>query len=237
MTYKIDLENFEGPFDLLLFLIKKEEMDIYDIPIARITDQYLEYIESVKIVDLNNAGEFLLMSATLMYIKSRMLLPIEKVSIDEELNTDPRDELIQRLLEYKKYKEAAHLLKHKEIEQDNYYQCKISLSNENATQNTDFEASLFDLVRAFNQIYTKINSQEKFYEINRIIYKVEDKIEFIQELLNQNNDINFTTIFDNCSSKLEIVVTFLAILELIKRKEIAAWQSKLFGEIWITKKG
>ncbi|MBI4652144.1 segregation/condensation protein A [Candidatus Desantisbacteria bacterium] len=233
-AYRIDLENFEGPFDLLLYLIKKEEMNIYDIPIARITEQYMTYIDTIKILDLNNAGEFLVMAATLMHIKSKMLLPLEKVSIDEEFGTDPRDELVARLLEYKKYKEIASKLKNKEIEQSNLYQCKISQNKNENNEETLFEATLFDLVTAFNQIY-KAGTQEKVYEINRIIYRVEEKIDFLLEILIQNNDINLKKLFENCKHKLEIVVTFLALLELIKRKEVIAWQSKLFAEIWISK--
>lgn len=233
-SYRIDLENFEGPFDLLLYLIKKEEMNIYDIPIADITEQYMTYIDTIKILDLNNAGEFLVMAATLMHIKSKMLLPLEKVSMDEEFGSDPRDELVARLLEYKKYKEIASKLKNKEIEKSNLYQCKISQDKNTNNDETLFEATLFDLVTAFNQIY-KAGTQEKVYEINRIIYRVEEKIDFLLEMLIQNNDINLKKLFENCKQKLEIVVTFLALLELIKRKEVIAWQSKLFAEIWISK--
>ncbi len=233
--YKIELENFEGPFDLLLYLIKKEEMDIYDIPIARITDQYLEYINTEKTLDLNNAGEFLIMAATLMYIKSKMLLPIEKVSINEELSTDPRDELVSRLLEYKKYKEIAVKLKNREKEQSNLFPCKIVQTQEESEKKEEisFEATLFDLLTAFNNIY-KDGLKEKVYEINRIVYRIEEKIDFILEKIKEKKDINLNVLFENCIHKIEIVVTFLALLELIKRKEIVAWQLKLFGEIWIS---
>ncbi|MBI5417598.1 segregation/condensation protein A [Candidatus Poribacteria bacterium] len=236
-NYQIELANFEGPYDLLLYLIKKEEMDIYDIPIARISDQFMEYLDTEKILDLNNAGEFLLMTATLMHIKSKMLLPIEKVSLDDEISSDPRSELVTRLLEYKKYKEIANKLKNKETEQDSLFHCKVTpvVNNELDGQAEPlFEANLFDLITAFNQIYKAI-AQEKFYEIKKIIYRVEDKIEFIREILDQKKDINFQILFADCNHKLEIVVTFLALLELIKRKELLAWQSKLFGEIWVSK--
>jgi len=121
MTYKVKLEVFEGPLDLLLYLIKKEEIDIYDIPIAKITDQYLEYLELMKLLDLNIAGEFLVMAATLIHIKSRMLLPPDQLEGEEKEEEDPRAELVRRLLEYKKFKEAATELSHMEKQQKNYF--------------------------------------------------------------------------------------------------------------------
>ena len=164
--YKVKLEVFEGPLDLLLYLIKKDEVNIYDIPIARITDEYLEYIELMKMLDINIASEFIVMAATLMQIKSRMLLPVEERVPEEEEEVDPREELVRQLLEYKKFKEAAVQLEELELKRAEVFTRapeEDSFDNENGDE-PFFEASLFDLIAAFSEALKGV-SKEEFQEI------------------------------------------------------------------------
>ena len=230
MSYKVKLEIFEGPLDLLLFLIKKEEIDICDIPIARITEQYLEYMELMKLLDLSIAGEFLVMAATLMHIKSRMLLPPEELEELEEEEEDPRAELVRRLLEYKKFKEAAKQLEERELGQRNVF-TRISAA-EDEEKGTFFEASLFDLISAFSKVIEGI-PKEAFQEIIKDEVTVEEKVHQLLHMLMAEPTVYFTRIFENARSKIEIIATFLAILELIRLKEIIVLQRSLFGEIEI----
>ncbi|MBI4974342.1 MAG: segregation/condensation protein A [Candidatus Omnitrophica bacterium] len=234
MTYKVKLEVFEGPLDLLLYLIKKEEIDIYDIPIAKITDQYLEYLEFMKLLDLNIAGEFLVMAATLMHIKSRMLLPPDQAAPEEE-EKDPRAELVKRLLEYKKFKEAAAELSHMESKQKHFF-ARISLDKDKVPVTSDdfFEASLFDLITAFTKVLKDI-PKDIFHEVIKDEYTVSEKIHDILHLLVEKTAINFGDLFKVAKSKMEIITTFLAVLELIRLKEIVARQASPFSEIEITR--
>ncbi|MFH0839121.1 MAG: segregation/condensation protein A [Candidatus Omnitrophota bacterium] len=233
MTYKVKLDIFEGPLDLLLYLIKKEEIDIYDIPIAKITDQYLEYLELMQLLDLNIAGEFLVMAATLMHIKSRMLLPPEELTPEEQEELDPRAELVKRLLEYKKFKEAAGDLAKRELTERNVYTRQFSEETEKA-KDAYFEASLFDLISAFSSVLSKL-PKEIFYEIIKDEFTVEQKIHEIFHRLLAEKVLYFTQLFNNAKSKLEIVAIFLAVLELIRLKEILIRQEVIFGEIQILK--
>lgn len=232
MTYKVKLEVFEGPLDLLLYLIKKEEIDIYDIPIAKITDQYLEYLEFMKLLDLGIAGEFLVMAATLMHIKSRMLLPPEQVEGEEE-EKDPRAELVRRLLEYKKFKEAAVELSQMESRQKHFFS-KIGLDKDKTPLAADefFEASLFDLITAFTKILKDI-PRDVFHEVIKDEYTVSEKIHDILHLLVEKAVINFGDLFKLAKNKMEVITTFLAVLELIRLKEIVAIQTSPFAEIEI----
>ncbi len=228
---KIKLEVFEGPLDLLLYLIKKEEIDIYDIPIANITQQYLEYLEFMKLLDLNIAGEFILMAATLMHIKSKMLLPPDPNEVNQEEETDPRLELVQKLLEYKKFKEAAGQLFNLEARQ------KDVLSRGPVYDIPDdpkpcFEASLFDLITAFNKILKDI-PKDVFYEVIKDEFTVEGKMHDIFHLLVSRPVVFFSDLFSTAKNKFEVVTIFLAILELIRLKEIVAVQDKPFTEIKI----
>jgi segregation and condensation protein A len=234
MQYKVKLEIFEGPLDLLLYLIKKEELDIYDIPIAKITDQYLEYLEMMKLLDLDIAGEFIVMAATLMQIKSKMLLPPEEVSQEAEAEEeDPRAELVKRLLEYKKFKEAADELAKKEARANALYtrknEEKIFLEAEDSPF---FEASIFDLLTAFSKILKEV-PKETFYKLIKDEFTVTEKIHDIFHMLVNKPKIYFSELFIRARSKLEIVVTFLAILELIRLKEVLIAQKRPFGEIEI----
>jgi segregation and condensation protein A len=232
--YKIRLEVFEGPLDLLLYLIKKEEVDIYDIPIERITTQYLDYLEIMRILDLNIAGEFLVMAATLMMIKSRMLLPAEeRPALEEEDEEDPRWDLVRQLVEYKKFKDAAQFLQQREIERLDVFSREgetVALGPEPEIALQD--ASLFDLISAFNQALKRIEKEE-LREIFSERFTVGEKIDALLGLLRESETLSLMQVFSGMRSRGEIVVTFLAVLELIRLRQIAARQDRQFGEIVI----
>jgi segregation and condensation protein A len=237
MTYKVKLEIFEGPLDLLLYLIKKEEIDIYDIPIAKITDQYLEYLELMQLLDLTIAGEFLVMAATLMHIKSKMLLPPDETLAQEEEERDPRAELVRRLLEYKKFKEAAVELAEKEAQQKHFFS-RVGLGTD-IDQLPDrkegfFEASLFDLITAFTKVLKDI-PKDVFHEVVKDEFTVSEKIHDILHMLVNKKEVNFTDLFKIAKNRAETITILLAMLELIKMREISAIQREPFGEIVIVK--
>ena len=236
MTYKVKLEVFEGPLDLLLYLIKKEEIDIYDIPIAKITDQYLEYLELMKLLDLNIAGEFLVMAATLIHIKSKMLLPPDQLEGQEQEEEDPRAELVKRLIEYKKFKEAASQLSQMESSQKHFFaRVGTSFKAEGiAPKDEFFEASLFDLITAFTKVLKDI-PKEVFHEVVRDEFTVSEKIHDILHLLVEKKKLFFTELFKAAKSKFEIITIFLALLELIKIKEVVVIQMAPFSEIEIVR--
>ena len=233
MSYKLRLELFEGPLDLLLYLIKKEEINIYDIPIAKITKQYLEYLEMLKMLDLDNVGDFLVMAATLMQIKSRMLLPPDPNTKEEE-EEDPRDELVRRLLEYKRFKEIAEDLRTKETMRQDLFARTVDVERtkelKEDAKEVYFEVSLFDLITAFTKVLKNV-PKEVFYEVIKDEHTVEEKIHDILHLLLEKPKIMLMDLFGRARSKVEIVVTFLAILELIRLREIIVAQTRVFGEI------
>jgi segregation and condensation protein A len=234
-NYKVKLEVFEGPLDLLLYLIKKEEVDIYDIPIERITNQYMQYLSLMQLLNLEVAGEFLVMAATLMYIKSRMLLPADQQVIDGEADEgeDPRWELIRQLVEYKKFKEAALQLGHREEEQANLFtrQAPDSGLKTDVKEAPLAEVSIFDLISAFNEVLKKANAREDFREIYEEKFTVSDKIEEILYTLREQSSIRFLALFTESATRTEVVVTFLALLELIRLKRLRVQQTEAFGEI------
>ncbi len=237
MNYKIKLEVFEGPLDLLLYLIKKDEVNIYDIPIAQITDQYLEYLDMMKLLDLDVVGDFLVMAATLMQIKSKMLLPPDpSEQVQEE--EDPRDELVRRLLEYKKFKEAADDLRNKEMVRQDFFrrtpdEAKIKEMKEEATE-VYFEANLFDLISAFANALKNV-PKDVFYEVIKEEFTVEQKIHDILHLFLHRPKIFLAELFSKTRSKDEIIVTFMAVLELIRLREVVAMQKGIFSEIEIVR--
>lgn len=233
MTYKVKLEVFEGPLDLLLYLIKKEELNIYDIPITKITDQYLEYLELMKLLDLDIAGEFLVMAATLMHIKSRMLLPPDQLE-QEEIEEDPRAELVRRLLEYKKFKEVASQLAAMESQQKHLFPRVGSLQPEEITIPKDmlFEANLFDLITAFTKVLKDI-PKDVFHEVIKDEFTVSQKMHDILHMMVAKQSIFFLDLFKAAKNKREMITTFLAILELIRLKTILVKQSVTFGDIEI----
>ncbi|MEE9316461.1 MAG: segregation/condensation protein A [bacterium] len=229
MDYKVRLEVFEGPLDLLLHLIKKNELDIFNIPIAEITADYLNYIKFFKKLNLNFAGEFLVMASTLIHIKSRTLLPSMETTEEEE-SEDPRAELAARLMEYEKFKEAASILKEREvIQRDIYGRLPLIPQDEDYT----IEATLFDLMDAFQKVVFRVEKEVR--EIIQEDIKVEDRIQEILNLLENKRFINFETIFSGQRTKRLLIVTFLALLELIRLKMVFARQTRLFGDIRIYK--
>jgi len=234
MSYKIKLELFEGPLDLLLYLVKKDHLNIYDIPIKEVTEQYLRYIELMRLLDLNIAGEFLVMAATLMQIKSKMLLPPEENPEAEQEQQDPRAELVRRLLEYERFKEIAEELRQRETGQKEVFKRPKSINPEEIPQAKDgetyFEASLFDLITAFSRAMEEV-PKELFYEVIKDEFTVEGKIHYILHLLLVHSSVTITQLFSEAKNKIEIVVIFLAILELVRMKELIARQKGLFGDI------
>ena len=232
MSYKVRLELFEGPLDLLLYLVKKDHLNIYDIPIAKVTEQYLQYLELMQLLDLNIAGEFLVMAATLLQIKSKMLLPAEEVKPEEE--EDPRAELVQRLLEYERFKEIAETLRQRETSQQEIFKRPKVASEIEAPQEAGgyFEASIFDLISAFSKALEEI-PKNVFYEVIKDEFTIEEKVHRILHLLLVEDSVRISALFGQAKHKIEIIVTFLAILELIRMKEVVARQKDIFGEIEI----
>jgi segregation and condensation protein A len=236
--YKVKLEVFEGPLDLLLYLIKKEEVDVYDIPIERITNQYMEYLTLMQMLNLEVAGEFLVMAATLMYIKSRMLLPVDQQVTDSESEDgeDPRWELIRQLVEYKKFKDAAAQLAQREEEQANIFPRRPPEIGIEMDKDVPLaEVSIFDLINAFNEVLKKASDRDDFHEIIEERFTVSDKIEEILYTLRDQAQIVFSELFVRAGSRVEIVVLFLALLELIRLKRLKVRQEEAFGEILVIK--
>ncbi len=233
MSYKIKLEVFEGPLDLLLYLVRKDHLNIYDIPVSTVTEQYLAYLNLMQLLDLNIAGEFLVMAATLMQIKSKMLLPPEETPQVEE-QEDPRAELVKRLLEYEKFKEIAEDLRQKEQGQQEIFKRPKAVDREQPSKEREvyFEASIFDLISAFSKALEDIPKQA-FYEVIKDEFSIEGKTHQILHLLLEKQSIGLSELFGLAKNKMEIIVTFLAVLELIRLKEIAARQKELFSEIEI----
>ncbi|MFC1570868.1 segregation and condensation protein A [Candidatus Omnitrophota bacterium] len=235
MSYKVKLQIFEGPLDLLLFLIKRDKVDVYDIPIADVTKQYLEYMELMQLLDLEIAGEFLVMAATLMHIKSKMLLPPEETEEEEQEQEDPRDELVRRLLEYKKYKEAADKLhsmynSHKGVFVREGEGERSRVVSDDGSEY--FEASLFDLITAFRKVLKNV-PKEAFHKVVKNEFTVSDKIHQIYHVLAKQSKVLFTALFEEVRNKDEIIATFLAILELMKMREVFVVQKSYFDEIEI----
>ncbi|HEX8296083.1 MAG TPA: segregation/condensation protein A [Chthoniobacteraceae bacterium] len=230
--YKVKLEVFEGPLDLLLYLIKKDEVDIYDISIERITQQYLEFMDAFKVLDLDVAGEFVVMAANLIYLKSRALLPAHVQPPEEEADEDdPRWDLIRQLVEYKKFKDAAAQLSVREVEQSNLFP-RMAESLDTAPERPLGDVSVFDLINAFNKVLKRIGDKsENLREIFEENYTVSDKIDLIMKMTSSGVALKFSELFANVASRTEIVVTFLALLELIRLKQLAAVQEEVFGEI------
>ena len=233
MGYKLKLEIFEGPLDLLLYLIKKDDIDIHDIPISQITEQYMQYISMMKMLDLDVVGDFLVMAATLMQIKSRMLLPPDPDEQPEE-ELDPRDELARRLLEYRKFKEIAEALKEKETLRQDFFGRNIDSEAlqqlKEESREIYYEASLFDLISALSEALKKA-PEEIIHEIITEEFTVEKKLHDILHLLLKESPIRLHDLFERARTKIEIIVTFLAVLELIRLKELVAVQKGVFGEI------
>jgi len=235
MNYTVKLDIFEGPLDLLLYLIRKNEVDIYDIPIALITEQYLEYLDLMTVLNLDIAGDFLVMAATLAKIKSKMLLPPSVDSEEGEEEDDPRAELMEHLLEYQQYKEVADRLKNRELlEKDIFTRIQIEEHIPELDKNSAvIEASLFDLVDALKKVIERKDLPGNLMEVAVEKISVREKICEILSTVKKNQQIIFQSLFDGLSTKYEIVVAFLALLELIRLRAIKVFQVHPHGEIRI----
>jgi segregation and condensation protein A len=233
--YKVKFEVFEGPLDLLLYLVRKEEVDICEIDLARLATQFLEYVELMREFDLEIAGEFLVMAATLMYIKSRELLPLEQQvqPEGEEEDEDPRWELIRQLVEYKKFKDAAAQLQAFELRQENIFPRLPPKLEVDADEIPKPDVSIFDLLNAVNNVLKRVTQREDLRDIFEDKWTVSEKIELIARLITQRTRVRFSELFEGVTSRTEVVVTFLALLELIRLKQITAAQAEAFGEIEI----
>jgi segregation and condensation protein A len=241
--YNVKIDAFEGPLDLLLHLINRLEIDIYDIPVAQITEQYLIYIKTMSELKLDIASEFLVMAATLLAIKSKMLLPKHEEELDDldseiSYEEDPRDELVERLIEYRKFKEAAYDLKSLEEERGLMYTKPPSdlsdFAKEKQPEKTELNVTLYDMLAAFQKLLRRKKLQRPMTtKIARQEISIEARMtEIMNELRYINGRKNFNDLF-NIAAKEHIVVTFLAVLELIKRKEIDVEQHENFGDIFV----
>ena len=227
----IKIPVFEGPFDLLLHLIRENKLDIYDIPISVITSQYLEYIEIMKELNLEIAGDFLVMAATLIQIKSRMLLPPDEEAAAEE-QEDPRLDLVQRLLDYQRYKEAASDLRTKEEEWMRvFHKEPLAEEGEEEGELYLFDLSLFDLLDAFKKILDK--APPDIVSITRETLTVKDKMSMVMEILEGKGAVRFEDLFRDGISRVQLIITFVSLLELIRLGLARVYQEKEFGNIWV----
>jgi segregation and condensation protein A len=225
-TYKAELEGIKAPLGVILYLIKRDNLDIYDIPIAKITKDYLEYLDVMEQLRIDLAGEFFVLAATLMRIKVQLLLR------RDEDTEDPREELVRNLLEYKKMVEAARSFKEMEDERLRVFKRPVPQVEKEFRTEPVFELSLFEIMKAFREIMSEFGSQD-VREIEPEEFTVDEKIEAVRTYLANQRQIAFRDLFSQSSSRIEVVVTFMALLELIKRSEIKCRQSDAHGDIWI----
>ena len=233
--FRIQFKVFEGPMDLLLFLVKKQEVDICEVNLTGLATQFIEYVELMKQLDLDQAGEFIVMASTMMYIKSRELLPVsEQVGDDDDGDDgDPRWDLIRRLVEFKRFKDASDDLQRLEIEREKVYTRRPgSIPIDPLPMGNRLEASILDLVGAVNELLQRVDGREAAKgEIVEDRWSISEKIVAIRERLGRVNQLKFSGLFDGVRSRGEVVATFLALLELIRLKQLMATQDDLFGEI------
>ena len=227
-NYKVKLENvFEGPMDLLIHLIKKTEVDIYDIPVALITEQYLAYMEWIKLLDIDNVGDFLVMASTLAHIKSRMLLPHHGIGEDEE---DPRMELVRPLAEYLRIKSAAEILANRDLLGDTIFTRKVKAKEFVEDDQEMIQVGLFELIDAFQRVLQRV-SKDHTVEIPSDEISVKDRMNEIVDIIEEKGSVVFTELFDMADEKRYIIVTFLGLLELMKLNLIRVAQSAQSGII------
>ena len=231
-AYQVELTGFQGPMDLLLHLIEKEQVDIYDIPIARITDQFIKHIEVMQTISLEKAGEFIAMAATLLVIKMRMLMP-SHAGLDEEDEEDPRAELVRRLLEYKRFKEAAEALHRHEEERRRYHlrQTRFPFAGEEKPE-PELKIGMFDLLAALAGIFDRMQATHE-HRIVREPYTVDEKMSLIEARIGDGGMVSFEELFSGDTIKMEVVVTFIAILELVKRGRLQFLQTEPLAPIWL----
>ena len=227
----IKMGDFAGPLDLLLYLIKQEQANIFDIPIARITEKYLEYIRLMKSLDIAVAADFLVMAATLIEIKSRMLLPRDPTLPEEEEFEDPRQELVNQLLEYEKFKSAAGMLHERStIEQAIYRRGRI----ETDEANEEVDATVFDLLSVFQKIAERHKNQVKM-EIERDEVSLADMIKDLRRRIFQHGEISLLAVFEEMQNKRELVTAFIAVLEIVRTESVRLLQKGTFGDIILSK--
>ena len=235
--YKVQFEVFEGPLDLLLYLIKKEEVDIYEVNLTKLATQFIEHVDLMRAFDLEVAGEFLVMASTLMFIKSRELLPVDQQVVveGEDEGEDPRWELIRQLVEYKKFKDAAAQLQALETRQENIFPRlpgKIEFTSPEAPAKT--EAGIFDLLNAVNAVLKRFQQKDAgTREIFEDKWTVSEKIEFVLATISERGTVKFSELFATAANRSEVVCTFLALLELIRLKQLMCLQTGAFEEIEI----
>ena len=236
--YKVRLEIFEGPLDLLLYLIKKDELDIHSISIERITRQYLDYINTFKLLNIDLASEFIVMAANLMYLKSRTLLPkVDQPPEEDADEDDPRWELIRQLIEYKKFKDAAGFLSLRELEQEGHFAHQPDASDKPAEEPPSLaEISIFDLIRAFQNVLKRFEESHDFGDIVDDRFTVSDKIELLMQNFQPGEARRFEELFQSATTKSEVIVTFLALLELMKLNQFVVRQNELLGDIVIERR-
>tara|TARA_Y100000768_G_scaffold376179_1_gene347920 strand:+ start:59 stop:787 length:729 start_codon:yes stop_codon:yes gene_type:complete len=235
--YQIQLDNFEGPIDLLLYFIRRDELDIYDIPISNITKEFVETVDKWEKMRLNVAGEFIVMASTLMRIKAKLLLPRPELDDDGEI-IDPRTELVKQLVEYKRYKNAAEILKNlrKDHSQKFTRQLEplIHIDESDNKQNLVLDATLFDLARYFKSAMDSMPVVTQF-ELNREPVKLEEQKKFIFKYFDGDGKLKFSTILDKLETRMEVVVTFLAILDLVRDGSCKLVQEEIFGDLELQK--
>jgi segregation and condensation protein A len=233
MSYEVKLDIFEGPLDLLLYLIRKNELDIYNIPMALITEQYLAHLEMMKALNLDLAGEYLVLAATLIHIKSRLLLPVDEGQGDSEEEPDPRAELVRQLLEYQAFKEVAfNLDKRKLLDRDVFKRIQPVEETSEGEEDPMVEVSLFELIEAFKQVVERMD-KEDLLEIDTERISLSDRINEILEELSQQKSLSFTDMLKASRTRKSIIYTLLAILELMKMRVVRAFQADPFGPIRI----
>ncbi len=234
--YRVKLEKFEGPLDLLLFLIKRDEIDIYDIPIAHVTEQFLAHVRILQMLDLDVAGEFLVMAATLMRIKAKMLLP--RPEEEEEEEGDPREELVQRLLEYRRFKQVADKLRERFDERKQLFGRPRTEWEKERTEEPEevlIPIDLVGLLKTFSDLIERAPRMEP-YEVIVEEFTLEERIELIERRLDEAEEVPFENLFDKNASRREIIVTFIALLELLRLQRITLHQARLFERIWIRRR-
>ena len=237
-AFRVALPAFEGPLDLLLHLIREHKVDVFDIPVSLIAEKYNASLELMRELNLDVAGEFLVMAATLMYIKSRELLPKDQQAqnVEEDEGEDPRWELIRQLVAYKKFKDAAAQLQVREIEQEHVFP-RLPVQSEitAAPVPARGEASLFDLITAVTDVLRRVGKREGVREIFEDKWTVSEKIEHLVKLTAAGTPVKFSELFLGANSRTEVICTFLALLELIRLKQLLCVQSEDFGDIDITR--
>ena len=235
--YQIQLDNFEGPIDLLLYFIRRDELDIYDIPISKITKEFVETIEEWEKMHLHIAGDFIVMASTLMRIKAKLLLPRPELDDDGEI-INPRTELVQQLVEYKRYKNAAEILNNLSNDQSQRFTRQLEplmvVDESDVEENLILDVTLFDLARFFKSAMDSMPVVSQF-ELNREPVKLEQQKKFIFKHFDGEGKLKFSTILDKLKTRMEIVVTFLAILDLVRDGSCKLIQEKVFGDLELQK--